>query len=64
MTVSQSQALWEMCRQGFPLRADEAEKQWESGRIYQPDLDLHLPRKIAELIDRCNREVVVQYQAA
>ena len=29
MTISQAQALWELCRQGLPLSADEAERCWE-----------------------------------
>ncbi len=43
MTISQSQALWELCRQGLPLSADEAERCWEQGQTYQLREPVKLP---------------------
>ncbi len=62
MTISQSQALWELCRQGFPLTADEAEACWEEGKTFLPDWGAKVSRSLEQLIDRCNEEV--EYGAA
>ncbi len=56
MTNNQLQAIWELCRQGLPLMADEAASHWESGEVYQLDTWFHLPRETEGLIDRCNWE--------
>jgi len=64
MTMSQSQAVWELCRQGFPLSADEAAARWEKGETYEPDRQLRVTREIKHLIDRCNWEVDVHSRAA
>jgi hypothetical protein len=56
MTISQSQAVWELSRQGFPLAADEAESRWERGEVYRPDGQLDLHRGIKHLIDQGNWE--------
>jgi hypothetical protein len=60
MTISQSHAIWELCRQGFPLNAEEAAERWESGETYEPDSRLHVSREIVQLIDLCNWEIRVQ----
>jgi hypothetical protein len=57
MTTSQLQTVWELCRQGFPLSADEAAARWEKGETYEPDWRLRVTREIERLIDRCNWEV-------
>ena len=57
MTISQLQATWELCRQGFPLIADEAAAQWETGKAFELDLPVCVPREVEHLIDQCNWEV-------
>jgi len=57
MTISQAHAVWELCRQGLPLSADEAERCWEQGRAYRLDEPVKLPRGVEALIDQCNWEV-------
>ena len=57
MTHIQSQAVWELCRQGLQLAAYEAEHNWDQGQIYRLDLYLQVPRWIRSLIERCNWEV-------
>lgn len=64
MTISQLQAVWELCRQGFPLTADEAAARWEKGEVYQPDRPLRVTREIAHLIEQCNWEANDQTRAA
>jgi hypothetical protein len=56
MTNSQEHAVWELCRQGFPLSADEAEHSWEEGRSFSPDRPLAVPRALRRLIEDCNQE--------
>jgi len=62
MTTRQVEAVWELCRQGFPLTADEAEARWERGETYQPDGQLRINREIERLIERCNWEIDFQRQ--
>jgi hypothetical protein len=57
MTSSQEQAVWELCRQGFPLAAEEAAAHWEKGEAYQPDLGVRVPREVKHLIDCSNWEM-------
>jgi hypothetical protein len=64
MTISQAQAIWELCRQGFPLTADEAADRWERGEAYEPEQQLPVNREIAQLIDRCNWEIRRDPEAA
>ena len=64
MTTSQSHAIWELCRQGLPLSADEAELCWEEGRVYRLQEPVKLPREVQWLIEQCNWEVGVGTQAA
>lgn len=57
MTIIQSQAIWELCRQGFPLNADEAAERWGNGQTYRPDWRrLRVPRAVAQLIEQSNWE--------
>jgi hypothetical protein len=63
MTTSQAQALWELCRQGLPLSAAEAEHCWEQGQIYKLREPVKLPPKVEGLIDLCNWELSVTTQA-
>jgi hypothetical protein len=64
MTISQLQTVWELCRQGFPLTADEAAARWEKGETYEPARQLHVTREIEQLIDRCNWEVDARARVA
>jgi hypothetical protein len=57
MTTNQWQALWELCRQGLPLAADEAAEQWERGQPFALEDNVHLARYIEALIRQCNWEV-------
>jgi hypothetical protein len=57
MTISQMQAVWELCRQGLPLIADEAEEHWETGQVFDLDMQVSIPRGVEHLLERCNREV-------
>ena len=57
MSTHQAQAIWELCREGFPLVAQEAEDRWECGRTYRPDGHLPLSRRVSNLIDQCNWEI-------
>ena len=57
MTPDQSQAVWELRRQGFALQADEAERCWEEGEIYHLAKHMKLSKGIRALIERCNRAV-------
>jgi hypothetical protein len=59
MTKSQSQAIWELCRQGLHLSAGEAERNWDHGEPYRLDSYLQVPRRIIVLIDRCNWEIKI-----
>jgi hypothetical protein len=59
MSTKQSQAIWELCRQGFPLSADTAAKCWNSGQRFDPreEFTVGLARSLEDLIDQCNWEV-------
>jgi hypothetical protein len=63
MTNSQATAIWELCRQGFPLSADEAEESWERGQPFRPDWRIQLSRALRKLIDDCNRQVDGHWEA-
>jgi hypothetical protein len=56
MTITQAQAVWELCRQGLPLSADEAERCWAHGDSYHLDQRVKVPRGLIHMIARCNRE--------
>ena len=64
MTISQLQTVRELCRQGFPLTADEAAARWEKGEVYEPARQLHVTRGIEQLIDRRNWEACTRARAA
>jgi len=57
MTYIQSQAIWELYRQGLQLQADEAERSWDQGETFRLDNYLRVPRWVQALIDRCNGEI-------
>lgn len=59
MSTKQSQAIWELCRQGFPLSADDAAKCWSSGQRFEfsEKFTVGLGRSLEDLIDQCNWEV-------
>jgi hypothetical protein len=56
MTASQSQAFWELCRQGLPLAAEEAAQAWNRGRTFRLDPGVRISRYVESLIDQCNWE--------
>ncbi|MEA3277116.1 MAG: hypothetical protein U9Q81_17880 [Pseudomonadota bacterium] len=56
MTSSQAQAIWELCREGFPLVAYEAETHWQRRDVYAPDRHTNVSRALEHLIERCNWE--------
>lgn len=57
MTTNQSQAIWELCRQGLPLEAEEAAKTWTQGQHFELADGIHLTRFLVALIRQCNWEV-------
>lgn len=57
MTANQTQAHWELCRQGFPLEADQAAQQWDRGQPFEFHLGVRLARSVEALIQQCNWEV-------
>jgi hypothetical protein len=64
MTSNQSQAIWELCRQGLPLEADEAARHWSRGLGYQLDQQLRVAKTIHALIAQCNWEAEQVSEAA
>lgn len=56
MTSTQSQAVWELCRQGLPLIADDAAQLWDQGRPFEFETPVRLNRTLQALIDQCNRQ--------
>ena len=59
MVTHQAQALWELCRQGYPTCADEAESRWNAATAYCPDPEVRLSGLLRLLIDKCNCEGLV-----
>jgi hypothetical protein len=57
MTTTQSLALWELCREGLPLAADEAALQWGQGQRFELTPGIRISRSLEALIDQCNWEV-------
>ena len=57
MTTNQTQAHWELCRQGLPLAADEAAQQWDRGQTFNLEGGIRLARYLQALIRQCNWEV-------
>jgi hypothetical protein len=64
MTTNQSQALWELCRQGLPLEADEAAEHWDKGQPFVLENGVHLARYVEALLRQCNWEVERSARAA
>jgi hypothetical protein len=57
MITHSAQAVWELCRQGYPTSADEAEIRWSCGDTFNPDPQMHVSRTLRLLIEQCNYEV-------
>lgn len=57
MTTHQEQAIWELCRQGYPSLADEAEEKWIDGRPCYLDSRIKVSRILGALIDQANYEL-------
>jgi hypothetical protein len=64
MTSAQSQALWELCRQGLPSIADEAAECWDRGLHFQLQYPVRLARSLEALIEQCNWEVGREQETA
>ncbi|MBK1725085.1 hypothetical protein [Thiocystis violacea] len=60
MSTKQLQAVWELCRQGFQVTADEAAQSWRNGERFDLSDRCQLGRSIQSLIDQCNWEVEKQ----
>jgi hypothetical protein len=56
VSFNQSRAVWELCRNGYPMLADDAERRWSEGGAYHPDPQLRVSRALRALIDQCNYE--------
>jgi len=56
MTSHQTQALWELCRQGLPLAADEAAERWRLGQAFELQPRVRIARSVQALIELCNWE--------
>jgi hypothetical protein len=63
MTTNQSIALWELCRQGLPLAADEAAESWTRGLPFELPSGVRISRSLDALIEQCNWEVSQQEEA-
>lgn len=63
MTTNQSIALWELCRQGLPLAADEAAEQWGQGMLFELPSGVRISRSLEALIEQCNWEVAQAEEA-
>ncbi len=57
MTTNQSLAIWELCRQGLPLAADEAAEHWTQGLLFEPPSGVRISRALEAIIEQCNWEV-------
>ncbi len=62
MTPSQNKAVWELCRQGLPLVADEAAAKWSRGERYMLDQRISVAREVKKLVEMCNWEACSQIQ--
>lgn len=60
MSIAHEQAIWELCRQGYPICADEAERCWLHGKPYRPNVQMKPTRTLQTLIDQCNWEIARQ----
>lgn len=63
MTFTQSQAVWELCRQGLPLLADEAAECWDRGLQFKMQSQIRIGRAVEALIEQCNWEVTRRRRA-
>lgn len=58
MSTKQSQAIWELCRQGFQITADRASRSWDRGEPFDPGgLEPRIGRSLEDLIEQCNWEL-------
>lgn len=64
MRTKQRQAVWELCRQGFPLTADDAATCWDKGLPFRMVEEHHLDRTLKTLIEECNWELERSYEHA
>ena len=64
MSTKQQQAIWELCRQGYQVTADQAAKRWSKGERFEPREKLAVARSLESLIDQCNWEVEKELEHA
>jgi hypothetical protein len=64
MTTNQSLTLWELCRQGLPLAADEAAERWSAGQRFELPPGVRISRSLEALVEQCNWEVEQVAEAA
>jgi hypothetical protein len=57
MTNTQTSTLWEICRQGLPLVADEAAECWDKGQPFEMEPKYRLARSVDALINQSNWEI-------
>lgn len=51
------EVVWQLCREGYPLIATDAEKQFESGKKFVPDKNTFLSALLRDLIRQANAEI-------
>lgn len=54
MSTLQTQAIWELCREGYPLVADQAAARWDQGHTFRLSDETQISRPVATLIEQCN----------
>lgn len=54
MNVEHRQLVWELCRQGYPLVAEEAADCLARGEYYEPSWQVRLTRRLRYLLNICN----------
>jgi hypothetical protein len=57
VTNTQSSTLWEICRQGLPLLADEAAERWDQGQPFELQPRFHVAPTLEAMIKQCNWEI-------
>ena len=57
MSARQEQAIWELCRLGFPAEAEIAAACWGEGKCFETAEQFQIRRSLESLIDQCNWEV-------
>jgi hypothetical protein len=64
MSIKQQQAVWELCRQGYQVSANQAARCWSQGERFEVERELVIARSLENLIDQCNWEVEQELEQA